>query len=47
MADPVRVVELRGRRIENTILHWADYTFWRVVEAGGQFADSDPWLKDA
>jgi putative nucleotidyltransferase with HDIG domain len=37
--------ELLVRSLENTILHWADYTFWRVVEAGGQFADSDPWLK--
>lgn len=36
--------ELLVRSLENTILHWADYTFWRVVEAGGQFADSDPWL---
>lgn len=39
--------ELLVRSIENTILHWADYTFWRVVEAGGQFADSDPWLDGA
>lgn len=37
--------ELLVRSLENTILHWADYTFWRVVEAGGQFADSDPWLE--
>jgi putative nucleotidyltransferase with HDIG domain len=37
--------ELLVRSLENTILHWADYTFWRVVEAGGQFADSDPWLQ--
>jgi putative nucleotidyltransferase with HDIG domain len=36
--------ELLTRSLENTILHWADYTFWRVVEAGGQFADEDPWL---
>lgn len=36
--------ELLVRSLENTILHQADYTFWRVVEAGGQFADSDPWL---
>lgn len=39
--------ELLVRSLENTILHWADYTFWRVVEAGGQFADSDPWLDGA
>jgi hypothetical protein len=32
------------RSPENTILHWADDTFRRVVAAGGQFADSDPWL---
>jgi putative nucleotidyltransferase with HDIG domain len=36
--------ELLMRSLENTILHWADYTFWRVVEAGNQFADADPWL---
>lgn len=38
--------ELLVRSLENTILHWADYTFWRVVEAGNQFADTDPWLND-
>lgn len=37
--------ELLVRSLENTILHWADYTFWRVVDAGGQFADEDPWLQ--
>jgi putative nucleotidyltransferase with HDIG domain len=37
--------ELLVRSLENTILHWADYTFWRVVEAGGQFADEDTWLQ--
>ncbi len=36
--------ELLVRSLENTILHWADYTFWKVVEAGGQFADEDRWL---
>ena len=36
--------ELVQRSLENTIPHQADYTFWRVVDAGGQFADSDPWL---
>lgn len=36
--------ELLVRSKENTILHWADYTFWRVVEAGGLFADQDTWL---
>jgi putative nucleotidyltransferase with HDIG domain len=36
--------ELVVRSLENTILHQADYTFWRVVDAGGQLADSDPWL---
>lgn len=39
--------ELLVRSKENTILHWADYTFWRVVEAGGLFAESDPWLDQA
>jgi putative nucleotidyltransferase with HDIG domain len=37
--------ELLVRSLENTICHWADYTFWRVVEAGDQFAAADPWLK--
>jgi putative nucleotidyltransferase with HDIG domain len=37
--------ELLVRSLENTILHWADYTFWRVVDAGNQFADGDPWLQ--
>lgn len=37
--------DLLARSLENTILHWADYTFWRVVEAGGQFASEDPWLE--
>ena len=26
--------DLLTRSLENTMLHWADYTFWRVVEAG-------------
>ena len=30
--------ELLVRSLENTILHWADYTFWMVVEAGGQLS---------
>ena len=37
--------ELLMRSKENTILHWADYTFWRVVEAGGLFAEKDAWLE--
>jgi putative nucleotidyltransferase with HDIG domain len=37
--------ELLVRSLENTILHWADYTFWRVVEAGGLFAEKDAWLE--
>ncbi|TVQ40609.1 MAG: HD domain-containing protein [Geminicoccaceae bacterium] len=36
--------ELLVRSLENTILHWADYTFWRVLEAGGQLVDDDTWL---
>jgi putative nucleotidyltransferase with HDIG domain len=38
--------ELLVRSLENTMIHWADYTFWRVVEAGGQFADEDTWLDE-
>lgn len=37
--------ELLMRSLENTILHWADYTFWRVVEAGELFAETDRWLE--
>jgi putative nucleotidyltransferase with HDIG domain len=37
--------DLLTRSLENTICHWADYTFWRVVEAGDQFAAEDPWLE--
>jgi len=37
--------ELLIRSLENTILHWADYTFWKVVEAGGQLDDEDAWLE--
>ena len=36
--------ELLTRSLENTILHWADYTFWRVAEAGNQFAEKDEWI---
>lgn len=31
--------ELIVRSVENTILNRADYTFWQVAEAGGQFRD--------
>jgi putative nucleotidyltransferase with HDIG domain len=37
--------ELLIRSLENTILHWADYTFWMVVDAGGQLDDKDAWLE--
>jgi putative nucleotidyltransferase with HDIG domain len=37
--------ELLIRSLENTILHWADYTFWMVVDAGGQLEDQDAWLE--
>ena len=36
--------ELLERSLENTIVHWADVTFWKTVEAGGQFATTDTWL---
>jgi putative nucleotidyltransferase with HDIG domain len=36
--------ELLQRSLENTILHWSDYTFWKVAEAGDQFLDKDTWL---
>ncbi|WP_366658267.1 HD domain-containing protein [Fodinicurvata sp. EGI_FJ10296] len=36
--------DLLTRSKENTILHWADYSFWQIAEAGGQLSDTDPWL---
>jgi len=39
--------ELLTRSLENTILHWADYTFWQVAEAGGQLVDIDTWVAPA
>ena len=33
--------ELLVRSVENTILNRADYTFWQVAEAGGQFRSED------
>ncbi len=38
--------ELLVRSLENTILHWADYTFWKVSEASGQFMDADTSLDE-
>jgi hypothetical protein len=29
--------DLITRSLENTIIHWADVTFWKVAEAGDQF----------
>ncbi|WP_210242870.1 HD domain-containing protein [Pararhizobium mangrovi] len=36
--------ELLTRSLENTIIHWADYSFWKIIESGGQLADRDDWL---
>ena len=36
--------ELVLRSLENTILHQADYTFWRVAEAGGPLAATETRL---
>lgn len=36
--------ELLERSLENTIVHWADVTFWRVVQAGRQLSATDTWL---
>ena len=36
--------ELLERSLENTMVHWADVTFWKTVEAGNQFAPDDTWL---
>lgn len=36
--------ELLTRSLENTIIRWADHSFWKIVEAGGQLEDVDNWL---
>ncbi|MBO0906094.1 HD domain-containing protein [Jiella sonneratiae] len=35
--------ELLTRSLENTILRWADHTFWMVAEAGAMLAETDDW----
>ena len=35
--------ELLVRSLENTIVHWADYTFWLVAEAGGVLDADRQW----
>jgi len=39
--------ELVQRSLENTIIRWADHSFWKIVEAGGQLDDVDTWLPPA
>lgn len=39
--------ELVTRSLENTIIRWADHSFWKIVEAGGQLDDVDTWLPPA
>jgi putative nucleotidyltransferase with HDIG domain len=39
--------ELLRRSLENTIIRWADHSFWMIVDAGGQLADEDQWLPPA
>jgi len=36
--------ELLSRSLENTILRWADHTFWMVAEAGGQLDPAGTWV---
>lgn len=36
--------ELLTRSLENTIIRWADHSFWKIVEAGGQLNEVDKWL---
>ncbi|MFC7396504.1 HD domain-containing protein [Chelatococcus sp. GCM10030263] len=36
--------ELLERSLENTLVHWADVTFWKAVQAGGQLSSTDTWL---
>jgi putative nucleotidyltransferase with HDIG domain len=35
--------ELLTRSLENTIIRWADHSFWKIVESGGVLADEDKW----
>jgi putative nucleotidyltransferase with HDIG domain len=39
--------ELLTRSLENTIIRWADHSFWKIVEAGGQLSEVDRWLPPA
>ncbi|MCF3933601.1 HD domain-containing protein [Acuticoccus sp. M5D2P5] len=39
--------ELVTRSLENTIIRWADHSFWKIVESGGQLSDVDTWLPPA
>lgn len=36
--------ELLTRSLENTIIRWADHSFWKIVEASGQLDSEDSWL---
>lgn len=36
--------DLIRRSLENTIVHWADISFWRLAEAGGQVSTVDTWV---
>lgn len=39
--------ELLTRSLENTILRWADHTFWLVAEAGGLLDGAGDWTPPA
>ena len=39
--------ELLQRSLENTILRWADHTFWLVAEAGGMLDPESDWQPPA
>lgn len=36
--------ELLQRSLENTIIRWADHSFWMIIEKGDMVADQDTWL---
>jgi putative nucleotidyltransferase with HDIG domain len=39
--------ELLQRSLENTIIRWADHSFWMIIEKGGMVVDEDTWLPPA
>ncbi|WIY52392.1 HD domain-containing protein [Devosia sp. YIM 151766] len=39
--------ELLERSLENTIIRWADHSFWMIIEKGRMVSEVDTWLPPA